>query len=84
MALQTIAEVARKNGAEHILVAGDTFDTETPSDQTWRQALAAMAEDPSLTWWIIPGNHDSLAAEALWDRLQSVSNVSTYRTDLGV
>ncbi|PRY21258.1 calcineurin-like phosphoesterase family protein [Aliiruegeria haliotis] len=66
-----IADVARSNGASHVLVAGDTFDTETPSDNVRVQALAAMGSDPNLTWCIIPGNHDSLAAETLWERVEA-------------
>jgi hypothetical protein len=65
-----LAEAARAQGAAHVLVAGDLFDTGTPSDQILRQTLNTMSADPALTWWIIPGNHDSLAAEALWDRVR--------------
>lgn len=64
-----LAEAARAHGAAHVLLAGDTFDTGTPSDPVWRQALAAMAAAEDLTWWIIPGNHDSASAEPLWDQL---------------
>jgi hypothetical protein len=28
-----------------------------------------MAADAGLTWWLLPGNHDSLAAGDLWDRI---------------
>lgn len=68
--VRTLADAARASGAAHVLVAGDLFDTETPSDQIVRQTLNAMGADPALVWWIIPGNHDSLAAEALWDRVR--------------
>jgi len=61
---------ARDHGARHILVAGDLFDTETPSDGVWRQALLAMGTHADVHWWIIPGNHDSLAAESLWTRFR--------------
>ena len=64
-----LAAAARANGAADILVAGDTFDAETPSPTTLRQALWAMAADPGLRWWLMPGNHDSLAAGSLWDRV---------------
>lgn len=66
-----LAGAARAHGAAHVLLAGDTFDSETPTDPVWRQALLAMAADPALTWWIIPGNHDSLAAESLWSRFRT-------------
>lgn len=76
-AIDALAVAARDHGANHIFIAGDLFDTETPSDRVRRQALAAMGVAEGLQWWIIPGNHDSLAAEALWDpiRAQSPDNV---------
>ncbi|MHC4974683.1 MAG: metallophosphoesterase family protein [Planctomycetota bacterium] len=68
--VKSVADAACTHGAGHVLVAGDLFDTETPSDQVVRHALNAMGADAELHWWIIPGNHDSLAAEALWDRVR--------------
>jgi len=70
-AIDSLSAAARDHGAGHVLIAGDFFDTETPSDQVWRQALAAMAAADDIAWWIIPGNHDSLAAEALWDPIRA-------------
>ncbi|MGI1661356.1 metallophosphoesterase family protein [Palleronia sp. KMU-117] len=68
--IRALAGSAQAHGAGHVLVAGDLFDTETPSDQVVRQALNAMGEVPGICWWVIPGNHDSLAAEALWERFR--------------
>ncbi len=65
-----LIRAARDHHARHILVAGDLFDTETPTDTVWQQALAAMGADPEVAWWIIPGNHDSLGAESLWKRFK--------------
>ncbi len=59
-----LAAVARDGGATHILLAGDTFDAETPQPTTIRHALNAMAADPALTWVLMPGNHDSW--EDMW------------------
>jgi hypothetical protein len=64
-----LAAAARAHDAANILVAGDTFDSQTPSPATLRQALHAMAADPGLRWWLLPGNHDSLAAGDLWRRI---------------
>lgn len=64
--LDRLAAQARTAGVETILLAGDVFDTETPSPAVLRQALAAMAGHDGLRWILLPGNHDSLAAEALW------------------
>ncbi|MFS4580876.1 metallophosphoesterase family protein [Phaeobacter sp. C3_T13_0] len=64
--LSRLAQVAAQEGAGHVLIAGDLFDTETPSARVIRQALAAMAAADPVKWWVIPGNHDSGAAEPLW------------------
>lgn len=64
--LDRLAARAREGGAPVILLAGDVFDTETPSPAVLRQALAAMAHHGDLRWILLPGNHDSLVAEELW------------------
>ncbi|MCB1396777.1 MAG: metallophosphoesterase [Rhodobacteraceae bacterium] len=71
--LPRLAAAAREHGARDILLAGDTFDTETPGDAIWRQALAEMAGADDLRWWLLPGNHDSLTAEALWANLAGMA-----------
>lgn len=76
--LARLAQVARQHGAGHILIAGDTFDTETPTDRVWRQAVAAMGAAADLHWWLLPGNHDSLGAEALWDRLRAAAPANLH------
>ncbi|TIP73336.1 MAG: DNA repair exonuclease [Mesorhizobium sp.] len=70
-AIGRLAASAQDHGASHVLLAGDVFDTETPSDAVWRHALAAMSFAQGIQWWILPGNHDSLAAEALWGRVRT-------------
>ncbi len=64
--LERLAERARTHGASTILLAGDTFDTETPTPAMFRQALAVMRDRHDITWVLLPGNHDSLLAEELW------------------
>lgn len=68
-AIARLAAAARAGGAATVLLAGDTFDAETPAPDTLRQALAAMREAADLTWVLLPGNHDSLAATELWRRI---------------
>ena len=81
-AIARLAAAARAHGAAHVLLAGDVFDTETPADAVWKQARTAMGAEADLSWWLIPGNHDSLAAESLWDRFQAKApaNVRLLRT----
>ena len=64
--LDRLAAQARAGGAQTVLLAGDSFDTETPSPAMLRQAIAAMAGHAPLRWIILPGNHDSLLADELW------------------
>jgi DNA repair exonuclease SbcCD nuclease subunit len=65
-----LGDLAREQGASTILLAGDTFDTETPSPQVRRQALSEMAHHAPIRWVILPGNHDSLQAAPLWAALR--------------
>lgn len=68
-AIARLAQAARDGGAGVVLLAGDTFDAETPAPETLRQALRAMGEEGDLTWILLPGNHDSLVASELWRRI---------------
>ena len=72
-----LAGAARAAGARFVLLAGDTFDAETPTPLVVRHALRAFAAENDITWVILPGNHDSLAATDLWDRMvqQAPENV---------
>lgn len=70
-AIARVAAAAKDIDAQHILVAGDTFDSPTPSQGVIRQAIAAMGEAAGVEWWLLPGNHDNLReAEPLWDSIQ--------------
>ena len=68
--IRVLAGAAREQGASHVLLAGDTFDSATPSRQVLRQALAAMRDAAGIHWWLLPGNHDNLRnAEPVWDEI---------------
>lgn len=67
--LARLAAAAREAGAQHVLLAGDTFDQETPAPAITRQALNAMAQADDIIWVLMPGNHDSLAASELWQTI---------------
>ncbi len=66
-----LAQHAHAHDTQTILLAGDTFDTETPAPDVKRQALAEMAHHGSIRWVILPGNHDSLQAAQLWSTLRA-------------
>jgi len=67
--ITNLAGLSRSKGAKFILVAGDIFDTGTPSPSVIRQAMQAMAVDQATQWVIIPGNHDSLSSDELWKQV---------------
>ena len=71
--ISRLVEAARANGVPHILIAGDLFDTPNPAPETWRQAVAEIAEANDVTWWLLPGNHDFLGtrdgAAATWESI---------------
>ena len=70
-AIGRLAAAARDHGAAHVLLAGDSFDSATPSAAVLRQALAAMGQAEGIDWWLLPGNHDNLReAEPLWDAIR--------------
>ena len=71
--LSRLAQHAREQGVTTILLAGDTFDTETPAPDVRRQALAEMRRHAPIRWVILPGNHDSLQATQLWSALKTES-----------
>ena len=68
-AIARLAGAARDGGTGVVLLAGDTFDADTPAPDTLRHALRAMAAEEDITWILLPGNHDSLAATELWRRI---------------
>lgn len=69
-AIDRVAQAARAGGAKYVLIAGDSFDAETPTPKVIRHALNAIRQASDLTWIVMPGNHDSLAANQLWTVIQ--------------
>ncbi|MGD9919615.1 MAG: exonuclease SbcCD subunit D [Paenirhodobacter sp.] len=69
-AIGRLAAAARAGGASHVLLAGDSFDAETPAPRVLRHAMNAMAEADDLTWVLMPGNHDHLGAAEIWTPLR--------------
>ena len=64
-AIERLAALARSEGVDAVLVAGDVFDAQTVSARSIRRLFNAMAayEGP---WVLIPGNHDAALTESVW------------------
>ena len=67
--INRIGEAARKSGAQHVLVAGDVWDSDAPTDKTLKQALEILKAQSSAVWWLLPGNHDPARSQGLWQRI---------------
>ncbi|MEM9839710.1 MAG: DNA repair exonuclease [Pseudomonadota bacterium] len=67
--ISRIGDIAAEQGVRDILVAGDVFDQEQPSDRVLRRAMDRMGEKAPCRWWLLPGNHDPAGPDSLWDRL---------------
>ena len=80
--IERLATIAREKGVGHILLAGDTFDVETPAPADIRQPLSIMASFGDVRWWVLPGNHDSLRADVIWDAFDrdAPSNVHVLKS----
>ena len=73
--INNLIKVAEENNVKHILLAGDTFDAEMPSEQVITQTIDKMKDNNYVHWWIITGNHDSLDAEILWEKFKNKSEL---------
>lgn len=84
--IPSVITSAAQHGIEHIVIAGDTFDQETPSLRLIRQTVSAMGSASDLTWWIIPGNHDSLNADLIWQTFDThaANNIRVLKTNTPV
>ena len=69
-AIDRIAAAASSSLARHVIVAGDVFDNVEPGDRVVMQAMSRM-ERASVTWWLMPGNHDHARAGGLWTRVRT-------------
>lgn len=69
-AIDRIGAFASERDIEHVVVAGDVFDSTGPADREIVQALTRMGRG-SCTWWLLPGNHDHARADGLWTRVRA-------------
>ncbi len=64
-AVRRIWTLAQEKGADFILVAGDVFDSDTPS-ATWRRHAVELLADCPVPVYLIAGNHDPCAQGSVW------------------
>jgi DNA repair exonuclease SbcCD nuclease subunit len=71
-AIERLGELAVANGARHVLVAGDVYDSDAPSPITLRAPVERMKPFSEIQWHLLPGNHDPHRPEGIWDRLLKI------------
>ena len=69
--IEAIGALAVEHGAEHVLVAGDVYDTDSPKPANLRAPLERMRRFEKVNWHLLPGNHDPHRPEGLWDRVRA-------------
>jgi DNA repair exonuclease SbcCD nuclease subunit len=68
-AVGTLGELAMRHDAQAVLLAGDIFDKQQLSQITLAKPIEAMRRFPKVNWHLLPGNHDHVRDNGLWDRL---------------
>jgi DNA repair exonuclease SbcCD nuclease subunit len=68
-AVRTLGELAAKHNAAAVLLAGDIYEKQQVSQQTLARSIESMRPFTKVTWHLMPGNHDHLLENGLWDRL---------------
>jgi DNA repair exonuclease SbcCD nuclease subunit len=81
-AIEAIGRLAVAEGVDHVLVAGDVFDSETPTNLTLRAPMERMRGFPRVTWHLLPGNHDPHRPGGVWDRLLAIGQPENVRAHL--
>jgi len=79
----TLGELALRNGVSDVLLAGDIYDKQQLSRVTLAKPIEAMRRFSKVTWHLLPGNHDHVRDNGLWDRLvrsSLPSNVKLHTT----
>ncbi|WP_018295816.1 metallophosphoesterase family protein [Corynebacterium lubricantis] len=73
--VQRLGELARERDAEFIVVAGDVFEHNSLDRRTTGRALEAFAKLP-VPVYLLPGNHDPLVADSIFQRTVRLDNVT--------
>lgn len=70
--ISRVAAIARAQGADRALVAGDIFDGERLAGVMVRRTLEHLRAESDVVWYLLPGNHDAARPGGLWERVLSI------------
>ena len=61
-------ELAKSEGVDFVVLAGDTFDSHEIDNLVVERAVEILSTVADLPVFVLPGNHDPLVAGGVWDR----------------
>jgi DNA repair exonuclease SbcCD nuclease subunit len=68
-AVTRLGEIAVQHEAFTVLLAGDIFDKQQLSNVSIGKPIEVMRRFSKVTWHLMPGNHDHVRENGIWDRL---------------
>jgi len=63
-----VVELAKRERVEFVLIAGDLFEHHDVDEAVVRKTIAILDRFAPIPVFVLPGNHDPLAAGCVWDR----------------
>ncbi len=78
-AIDSIGELAMRDGIAHVLVAGDVYDVQTPLPTTLRAPLERMRRFDRVCWHLLPGNHDPHRPKGIWEQIAAADLPANVR-----
>ena len=73
-AIASIGALAVEEGCSFVVVSGDVFESNQVERQVVVRSLEAMKATPGVTFYLLPGNHDPLAAASVFRSKTFVDN----------
>ena len=65
-AIEQMGNIAINEGCQFVVVCGDVFESNQVERQVVTRAFEKMAAVPSVTFYLLPGNHDTLDASSIY------------------
>ncbi|MDO4908230.1 MAG: metallophosphoesterase [Corynebacterium sp.] len=72
-AVRNVIAEAERNNCDFIVVAGDIFEENDPTERVYQQVLKILAKS-RLPIYLLPGNHDYLTPGSVLDRIRKEEN----------
>jgi DNA repair exonuclease SbcCD nuclease subunit len=68
-AVSLIADMAKEERVDFVIITGDMFDSHNIDDRAVRSTVEVLNRFAPINVFVLPGNHDPLLAGGIWDRI---------------